>query len=199
MGTFGVIFEVVNFTILGAFLVSELSINVFRRGGQASPAASKGRISNGVITTVALPSLLLGIAIGFLAKFLDIRWLFTPNYYISALGLLLILIGIIIRWSAILELRKFFTVDVKILADHKLIRSGLFKYVRHPSYFGLLISVLGLGVTMVNWLSTLVMLVPHIVIIVMRINEEESALEERFGSDYRAYRQETKRLVPLIY
>lgn len=199
MGTFGVIFEVVNFTILGAFLVSELSINVFRRGGQGSAAAGKGRISNGVIMTVALISLLLGIAIGFLAKFRDIRWLFSPNYYISAFGLLLILIGILIRWSAILELRKFFTVDVKILADHKLIRSGLFKYVRHPSYFGLLISVLGLGVTMVNWLSTLVMLVPHIVIIVMRINEEESALEERFGSDYRAYRQETKRLVPLIY
>lgn len=199
MGTFGVIFEVVNFTILGAFLVSELSINVFRRGGQGSAAAGKGRISNSVIMTVALISLLLGIAIGFLAKFRDIRWLFSPNYYISAFGLLLILIGILIRWSAILELRKFFTVDVKILADHKLIRSGLFKYVRHPSYFGLLISVLGLGVTMVNWLSTLVMLVPHIVIIVMRINEEESALEERFGSDYRAYRQETKRLVPLIY
>jgi protein-S-isoprenylcysteine O-methyltransferase Ste14 len=191
------IFEIVNFTILGGFLVSELCVNLFRRGGQSS--ASQGRISNAVIMIVGLTSIVLATAIGFTAKFMNLRWLFSPDYAISALGLLLILIGILIRWTAILELRKFFTVDVKILSDHKLIRSGLFKYVRHPSYFGLLLSVLGLGITMVNWLSTLVLLVPHIIILTMRINEEEKALEDRFGSDYRQYRQTTKRLIPLLY
>jgi isoprenylcysteine carboxyl methyltransferase (ICMT) family protein YpbQ len=67
---------------------------------------------------------------------MNIRWLFSPDYFISSLGLLLILIGVVIRWSAVLTLKKYFTVDVKILEDHKLIRSGVFKYVRHPSYFG---------------------------------------------------------------
>ena len=199
MNALGTIFEIVNFSILGGFLISEVCINIFRRGDQGSANTSQGRISNAVIMTVGLSSIVLGTAIGFLAKFRDIRWLFSPNYAISALGLLLILLGVIIRWSAILELRKYFTVDVKILPDHKLIRSGLFQYIRHPSYFGLLLSVLGLGITMVNWLSTLVILVPHIILIVLRINEEERALEGRFGPDYRAYRQQTKRLIPLLY
>jgi protein-S-isoprenylcysteine O-methyltransferase Ste14 len=43
------------------------------------------------------------------------------------------------------------------------------------------------------------MLVPHVVVILLRINEEERALEERFGDDYRAYCRETKRLIPLVY
>jgi protein-S-isoprenylcysteine O-methyltransferase Ste14 len=199
MNKFGTLFEIVNFSILGAFLISEICINIFLRGDKARAKPVKGRISNAVIMTVGLSTIVLGTAIGFLAKFRDIRWLFSPNYAISAFGLLLILVGVVIRWSAILELRKFFTVDVKILKDHKLIRSGLFRYVRHPSYFGLLLSVLGLGITMVNWLSTLVMLVPHIIIILMRIKEEEGALTQRFGADYRKYCRETKRLVPRIY
>jgi protein-S-isoprenylcysteine O-methyltransferase Ste14 len=148
---------------------------------------------------VGLGSIVLGIIIGFTSKFMNIRWLFSPDYLISSLGLVLIVIGVVIRWSAVRTLDKYFTVDVTILNDHKLIRSGLYKYVRHPSYLGLLIAVLGLGVTMVNWLSTIVMLVPHLIVILLRINEEERALEERFGDDYRVYCKETKRLIPLVY
>jgi protein-S-isoprenylcysteine O-methyltransferase Ste14 len=199
MKNLGTLFEIVNFSILGAFLISEILINVRLRGDRTRPSASKGRISNAVIMTVGLSSIVLATAIGFLAKFRNILWLFRPNYTISSLGLVLILIGVIIRWSAIRELKKFFTVDVKILKDHKLIRTGLFKYIRHPSYLGLLISVLGLGITMVNWLSALILLVPHAIIIVLRINEEEKALEGRFGREYKAYRLQTKRLVPLVY
>ena len=199
MNIFGTLFEVVNFSVLGGFLVSEILINVTKRGDKTSSSLRSGKISNALIMIVGLGSIVLGIIIGFTAKFMNIRWLFSPDYLISSLGLVLIVIGVVIRWSAVRTLDKYFTVDVTILDDHKLIRSGLFKYVRHPSYLGLLISVLGLGVTMVNWLSTIVMLVPHVVVILLRINEEERALEERFGDDYRAYRHETKRLIPLVY
>ncbi len=199
MNVFGTIFEIVNFSVLGAFLISEILINVLKRGDKTGPGLKSGKISNAVIMTVGLSSIILGTTIGFLAKFMNIRWLFSPDYIISSLGLLLIVIGVIIRWSAVLTLKKFFTVDVTILKDHELIRSGVFKYIRHPSYFGLLIAVLGLGITMVNWLSTLIIVVPHAVIILLRINEEEKALEERFKSDYEDYRRNTKRLIPYIY
>jgi protein-S-isoprenylcysteine O-methyltransferase Ste14 len=199
MNIFGVLFEVVNFSVLGGFLISEILINVSKRGDKSTASLRKGKISNSLIMIVGLSSIVVGIIIGFTAKFMNIRWLFSPDYLISSLGLLLIVIGVVIRWSAIRTLDKYFTIDVSILNDHKLIRSGLFKFVRHPSYLGLLISVLGLGVTMVNWLSTIVMLVPHVVVILLRINEEERALEERFGDDYRAYGHETKRLIPLVY
>ncbi len=199
MHIFGILFEAVNFTVLGGFLVSEILLNVTKRGDTSTGNLQPGKISNAVIMTVGLSSIVLGIIIGFTAKFMNIRWLFTPDYFISSLGLVLIAIGVVMRWSAIRTLDKYFTVDVKILDDHRIIRSGLFKYLRHPSYLGLLISVLGLGVTMVNWLSTLVMLVPHVIVIVLRINEEERALEQRFGADYRQYQQQTSRLIPGVY
>jgi protein-S-isoprenylcysteine O-methyltransferase Ste14 len=199
MNIFGTIFEVVNFSVLGAFLISEILINVFKRGDKSRSSIRTGKISNAVIMTVGLSSIVLGTTIGFMAKFMDIRWLFSPDYFISSLGLLLIIVGVAIRWSAVLTLNKYFTVDVTIMDDHRLVRSGVFKYVRHPSYFGLLIAVLGLGVTMVNWLSVIIMLVPHAIIIILRINEEERALAEHFGSDYEDYRRNTKRLIPFIY
>jgi protein-S-isoprenylcysteine O-methyltransferase Ste14 len=199
MNTFGTIFEIVNFSVLGAFLMSEILINVLKRGDKSSSNAKIGKISNAMIMIVGLSSIVLGTAIGFLAKFMNIRWLFSPNYFISSIGLLLIIIGVVIRVSAVLTLNKYFTVDVTILNDHRLIRSGVFKYIRHPSYFGLLIAVLGLGITMVNWLSTIVLVVPHAIIILLRIKEEERALEEHFGKDYEAYERNTKRLIPFIY
>jgi protein-S-isoprenylcysteine O-methyltransferase Ste14 len=199
MTIFGLLFEVVNFSVLGGFLASEILINVSRRGGKGSADQRSGKVTNARIMAVGVASIVVGIVIGFTAKFMDIRWLFSPNYFISSLGLLLIVIGVVIRWSAVRTLDRYFTVDVTILGDHRLIRSGLFKYVRHPSYLGLLIAVLGLGVTMVNWLSTLVMLVPHVIVIIMRINEEEQALEHRFGMEYEDYRNHTKRLIPAVY
>jgi hypothetical protein len=99
----------VNFTIPGGFLVSEISIHVFQRGDQGRTKASPGGISNAVIMAVGLSSIVLGTAIGFLAKFRNIRWLFSPNYTISAFGLLLILIGVIIRGSTDQRMRCILT------------------------------------------------------------------------------------------
>ena len=199
MTVFKTIFEIINFSVLGSFLVSEIIINVWKRGEKNTISIRKGKISNALILIVGISSTVLGTSVGVLAKFMDIRWLFSPDYYISSLGLLLIIAGLIIRWSAVLTLKKYFTVDVAIMDDHKLIRSGLFKYIRHPAYLGVLIAVLGLGVTMVNWLSIIIILVPHTIIILLRIKEEEMALESRFGQDYENYRMNTKYLIPSIY
>ena len=199
MSTLGTIFEIVNFTILGTFLLSEILINAIKRGERTKPNPHRGRINNSLIMAVGLSSILLATTIGFLAKFMDIRWLFSPNYFISSLGLLLIITGEVIRVSAVLTLNKYFTVDVTILDDHKLVRSGMFKTIRHPSYCGLLIAVLGLGITMVNWLSTLILLIPHIVMIILRIQEEEKTLAEHFGEEYEQYQRNSKRLIPFVY
>jgi len=199
MGILGVLFEVMTFAVLGGFVASEILINLSGRARKGSADARAGKITIGKIMAVGGGSIVVGIIIGFTAKFMDVRWLFSPSSHISSLGLVLIVIGVVIRWLADRTLGGYFTVDVSILGDHKLIRSGLFRYVRHPSYLGLLIAVLGLGVTMVNGLSTLVIVVPHIIVIAMRINEEEDALEQRFGSEYVDYGAHTRRLIPAIY
>lgn len=114
-------------------------------------------------------------------------------------GLALIVTGILIRWAAIATLKRYFTVDVAIARDHKVIDHGIYAVVRHPSYAGTLLSMAGLGLAFLNWLSVAICVVPAIVALGYRISVEERALTEALGDDYRAYAARTKRLIPGVY
>jgi protein-S-isoprenylcysteine O-methyltransferase Ste14 len=114
-------------------------------------------------------------------------------------GLVLILCGIIIRWVAILSLKEHFTVDVAIAKDHRIVRKGVYGYIRHPAYAGSLMSFLGLGVYFANYLSLVVIFIPILAAFMYRIRVEEKVLIDAFGEEYRGYQAETKRLVPGVY
>jgi protein-S-isoprenylcysteine O-methyltransferase len=118
---------------------------------------------------------------------------------ISVTGLVLIFLGLAIRWTAILTLRRHFTVNVNIGDSHQLIDTGIYRFVRHPSYTGSLVSFLGLGLTFSNWLSALVIFIPIFFAFAYRIKVEEQALSEHFGDKYKQYCLKTKRLLPYIY
>ena len=107
--------------------------------------------------------------------------------------------GIILRWAAILTLGKFFTVDVTIQTDHRLVKSGLYRWVRHPSYPGMMLAFLGYSLTLRNAGSVALIIVPISLALARRISVEEEALRGAFGEDYRRYQQETKRLVPGLF
>ena len=114
-------------------------------------------------------------------------------------GLALIFAGIALRWTAIATLKQYFTVDVAIARDHKVVDHGLYAFVRHPSYTGTLLSFIGLGFGFVNWLSLATCVVFAIVGLSYRIAVEERALIAALGDDYRAYAARTKRLVPGLF
>jgi len=106
---------------------------------------------------------------------------------------------LIIRWMAILTLKKYFTVNVSILKDHRIIDKGVYKFIRHPAYAGSLLSFLGLGLSFSNWLSTLVIFIPILIAFIYRIRVEEKALIQAFGDEYLNYSKTTKRLIPKLY
>jgi protein-S-isoprenylcysteine O-methyltransferase Ste14 len=118
---------------------------------------------------------------------------------IAIIGLALIIAGLAIRWTAILTLKKFFTVDVAISSDHRVISSGLYQYVRHPSYAGALLSFLGLGLVFSSWVSVVVILLPILAAFLYRIRVEETVLLRHFGDEYLRYSAKTSRLLPKIY
>jgi protein-S-isoprenylcysteine O-methyltransferase Ste14 len=124
---------------------------------------------------------------------------YIPVKFISLIGLILIVLGLIVRWTAILTLKKYFTVDVSILKEHKIIDKGIYKFIRHPAYAGSLLSFLGLGLAFSNWLSTLVIFIPILIAFIYRIRVEEKALIQAFGDEYLNYSKTTKRLIPKIY
>ncbi|ROH98966.1 MULTISPECIES: isoprenylcysteine carboxylmethyltransferase family protein [unclassified Chryseobacterium] len=110
-----------------------------------------------------------------------------------------ILIGIIFRFIIIRSLGRYFTVDVTIKQGHTIKQEGFYKYLRHPSYAFSLLTSLGLGLYLNNWLSLAFAFIPPFLAFMYRIKIEEQALVDQFGEEYIKYRKKTKKLIPFIY
>lgn len=138
---------------------------------------------------------LVGAALGFLY----IGRIQTGSKLIESFGLPLLLAGIIIRWTAIYTLGRFFTGIVTIKDDHSIVRAGIYKYLRHPAYTGALVAHLGFGLSFASWFSILFSTVPYLAAALYRIRVEEQALHVTFGEEYAEYANTTSRLIPKIY
>ncbi|HVQ38531.1 MAG TPA: isoprenylcysteine carboxylmethyltransferase family protein [Pyrinomonadaceae bacterium] len=137
--------------------------------------------------------------IGMVLGFTQLGRITTGSNFISSLGLLFLVAGVGIRWNAIHTLGKYFTSTVVIKDDHCLVRTGLYRYLRHPAYTGALIAHLGLGLAFSNWFSLALGVVPFLAAAMYRIQVEERALQEAFGEEYSEYSRYTKRLIPKLY
>ena len=125
-----------------------------------------------------------------------------PDACLSVLrwmGATCIAVGLAIRWTAVLTLRRYFTVTVAIRADHKLVDWGLYRYVRHPSYSGAMVALFGLSVGSGNWLAGFTIAIPIVWAVAMRIRAEEQALAEGLGSAYADWCGRTPRLFPRLF
>jgi protein-S-isoprenylcysteine O-methyltransferase Ste14 len=125
--------------------------------------------------------------------------MFGGLYALKRIGLAVLIIALVIRWSAIYTLGKSFSSNVAILDSQKLHRSGLYRLVRHPSYLGLLLAFIAVGIHSRNWPSFALATVPTTAALLYRIRVEETALTEAFGKEYIDYSKVTKRLVPGLY
>jgi protein-S-isoprenylcysteine O-methyltransferase Ste14 len=122
-----------------------------------------------------------------------------PSPAIGYVGLILIILGVLLRIGAIRSLGKFFTVQVTIKEDHQLKTNGYYKYVRHPSYTASLISFIGFGVSLNHWISVLLAGGLAFIAFAIRIQIEEKVLLSHFGASYETYKGKTKGLIPFIY
>jgi len=116
-----------------------------------------------------------------------------------ALGFAVFVAGILLRIWAILTLGRYFTPSVQVQSGQHVVRSGPYRYVRHPSYTGMLLALIGLGVALDDWLSLLVLAVLPLTGILVRIRHEESVLLAALGDEYREYASHTRRLVPGVW
>ena len=94
---------------------------------------------------------------------------------------------------------KYFTVDVTIREGHQIKKDGVYSILRHPSYSASLLTFLGLGLFLNNWISLIIAFIPPFLAFLYRIKIEEKALTEQFGQDYIDYKKQTKKLIPFIY
>ncbi|WP_203996617.1 methyltransferase family protein [Virgisporangium aurantiacum] len=144
-------------------------------------------------------TLVLSILIGWLLH----RWapaLDTPAAdAFAVVGVVVIWMGLAVRVWAVLTLAGSFSTFIQVDADQAVVTRGPYRWVRHPSYTGLLLIALGLGLSAGNWLSLAVCVAGTTLGLVPRITVEESELVRVLGERYRAYQRATRRLVPGLW
>lgn len=176
--------------------ISEYLIITRKRVEQGKQVKDKNSKLQILLIIITLP---FGITFGILDSHFKIL-LFPFNVMIWRLiGLFLLVIGIVIRWVSINTLKKYFSSNITIQKDHKLITNGIYKYIRHPSYLGANLSFLGFGFVFANFISFTLIFVVNFVVSVNRISFEEKILENNFGKDYENYKKNTKKLIPGLF
>jgi protein-S-isoprenylcysteine O-methyltransferase Ste14 len=119
----------------------------------------------------------------------------------SIIGLFMLFGGLGLRiWAYdILNIRKFFTATVRINSGWKLIRIGPFKCLRHPSYTGAFITMIGTSVFLETYISLFISVVLMLIIYYKRITLEEAMLRNHFGKLYIKYSEKTWAFIPFIW
>jgi protein-S-isoprenylcysteine O-methyltransferase Ste14 len=121
------------------------------------------------------------------------------QFAIREFAVALLAFGIALRWTAIYQLGRAFSVNVAIRDEQKLQTGGLYSLARHPSYTAMLVIFLSLGLYAYNFYSLAVILIFPFAALVYRIHVEERALRGAFGQQYVDYSARVKRLIPGIY
>jgi len=96
------------------------------------------------------------------------------------------------------HLGRNWAAEVRIGVDHELVRTGPYRWIRHPIYTAMLTMFLGTAIASSQYhalLGVAVLLVAYI----RKTRLEEEILSRTFPTDYEAYRRATWRLVPPVF
>ena len=120
-----------------------------------------------------------------------------PNW-VFYLGISMMIVGIVVRQWAISVLGRFFSLDVRVQTDHRVVERGPYRLVRHPAYTGSILTLLGMTLALKTWGATILLAVIFGIAFGYRIHIEEETLSAELGSDYASYMKRTKRLIPYL-
>lgn len=121
----------------------------------------------------------------------------TPTVFF--IGMAIMLVGMALRYWAVITLGAFFRTTIETDQDQKVVSSGPYRLIRHPSYCGWLLVCLGYGIAVQNWLSLLAAFLFPLAALLYRTQVEERVLVSSLGSAYVEYQKRTKRLIPWIW
>ena len=173
-------------------LLSEVSIRLRNVTPRTSTQMDRGSVI-AVVTGIATGALAAGWCSAKVPA-LDI-----PGGWFALVGALaFIWSGIILRQWAVWVLGRFFTVVVRVDEEQQTVDRGPFRWVRHPSYTGLLLTFVGIGLAIGNWLSLTALVILPTIGLLIRIRVEERALLSSLGG-YRDYAQGRARLIPGVW
>lgn len=159
-------------------------------------ASVQDRGSMGILIGLQWSGIALNFALSALFPAAAIR---QQRITLLLLSVFLILLGVALRWYAIWTLGRYFTRDVAVSTDQKIVQTGPYRSIRHPAYSGTFLTMLGVGLAMTNWASLIVLLMLVLAGHIYRVHIEEKALIETIGQPYIEYMHHTKRFIPMIF
>lgn len=174
------------------FPISEIINGIIKRA--KTDNKNTDHISEVILWIVIIMSVSMAVAFR-KTKLFSYEMQETTKYFL-VIGLMLS--GMFIRWDAITTLGKYFTFNITVLPGQHLVQTGIYKYIRHPSYSGLILIFCGMGFYFSNFLSLMVLVIPIISVLFYRIFIEEKLLHQAFGKIYEEYCSKTKRLIPKV-
>lgn len=174
------------------FGLSECLLGLLRRSGAAGSGLDRGSLRLFWILVPLAVVLSQWAAIHLRSADIDPGWA-------RPLGIAVMIAGMVLRGYSILYLGRWFTVDIAIRAEQPLIQAGPFSLVRHPSYSGALLVLIGLGLACANLAAALLSWLPALPAFIYRIRIEEEALGQAFGARWAHYCRHTRRLLPGVY
>jgi len=164
-------------------------------GGNLSPGVREDRGNRWVIAAFSG----IGLLGGFLPAYTDRIGFWTIDAdTVRWLGVAIFAAGGALRLWPVFVLGPRFSGLVAIQPGHTLVTTGIYRFIRHPSYLGLILTALGWALAFRSGVGLLLLalLAPPLL---SRIHAEERLLEMQFGDQYRAYVKNTWRLFPGIY
>jgi protein-S-isoprenylcysteine O-methyltransferase Ste14 len=148
---------------------------------------------------IFVPFLVISLVLAWLPAYTDRRDIWTiDGDAVRYVGLVLLVVGGVLRLAPVFILGSRFSGLVAIQEGHTLVTNGLYRVIRHPSYLGLLVFLLGWVLLFRSAIGVLVSLL-ILPALVARMNSEEALLATEFGEQYSEYRRRTWRLLPFLY
>lgn len=186
--------KVVFFGLIAIWALAELRVRLRTRANQQGTTAEWWSIAVLAVTFG------LGVAGGFhVASQVQSAAIGFARRPIFVLGALLGAAGIAFRQWAIAVLGAYFTPEVRVSEGQPVVEGGPYRWLAHPSYTGMVMTFVGIGLMLGNWLSLACLALLPTVGLVVRIRVEERALLAGIGEPYRRFLEARARLVPGIW
>jgi protein-S-isoprenylcysteine O-methyltransferase Ste14 len=176
-----------------AFLPEWKVVEGGREGAKSADSKDSGSLK------VILGGMWVALLIAYPLAFVK-AWAFPRRWQLSlfVVGVLLIVLGSLLRRYCWRTLGEYFTGDVKARPDQPVITSGPYRWVRHPSYTAGMMMFIGIGLALGSWLSFALLTIATIATYGYRVAVEERVLLETIGEPYGSYMKQRKRFIPYV-
>lgn len=180
---------------LVGFVVGSVIRIVYTAGRRGVKAEKK---CSNVVDIILISAAGIGMDLPFLYLFTP--WLDFANYNLPEwsgwLGTAAFAGAIVMLWRSHADLGRNWSATLQIMGQHSLVKTGVYRHIRHPMYTAHLLWAIAQGLLLSNWLAGWAFLVLSVPLYVVRIPKEEQMMLEHFGEEYQAYKSRTGSLIP---